>query len=164
LLQNKLKVAARNFVCHLGTTDERSHWCNRPEKGGRKEEQHMLGEQISEASGSTTGVRVLSAEGDDSKMEVSFQGRGEVLGVGITDIGTFVQRTKPGGTLSGEDSNVLMLTDDGEMVAWKGFGVGRPTGPGFSSSWGVAAPPDFLHSQHPPIMRTPELSTTRGQS
>ncbi len=124
----------------------------------------MLGEQISEASGSTTGVRVLSAEGDDSKMEVSFQGRGEVLGVGITDIGTFVQRTKPGGTLSGEDSNVLMLTDDGEMVAWKGFGVGRPTGPGFSSSWGVAAPPDFLHSQHPPIMRTPELSTTRGQS
>jgi hypothetical protein len=98
----------------------------------------MLGEQLGEASGSVTGVRVLSADGDDSKMEVSFRGRGEVLGVGITDIGTFVQTTRPGGVLGGDDSNVLMLTDDGEMVAWKGFGVGKPTGPGFKSSWGAA--------------------------
>ncbi len=97
----------------------------------------MLGEQIGEASGTVTGVRVLSAEGDDSKMEVSFRGRGELLGVAITDIGTFVQTTRPGGILRGEDSNVLLLTD-GEMVAWKGFGVGKPTGPGFSSSWAVA--------------------------
>ena len=98
----------------------------------------MLGEQLGEASGTVTGVRVLGAESEDHKMEVSFRGRGEMLGVGITDMGTFVQTVRPDGILSGEDSNVLMLTDDGEMVAWKGFGVGRPTGPGFSSSWGVA--------------------------
>ena len=61
----------------------------------------MLGEQIGEASGTVTGVRVLSAEGDDSKMEVSFRGRGELFGVGITDIGTFVQTTRPGGILRG---------------------------------------------------------------
>ena len=98
----------------------------------------MLGEQIGEASGSVTGVRVLSAEGNDAKMEISFRGRGEVLGVGITDIGTFVQASKPGGILSGEDSKVLLLTDDVEIAAWKGFGVGKATGAGFSSSWGVA--------------------------
>ena len=100
----------------------------------------MLGEQLGEASGTVTGVRVLGTEGggDDHKLEVSFRGRGEVLGVGITDMGTFFQTVRPGGVLVGEDSNVLMLTDDGEMVSWKGFGVGRPTGPGFKSSWGVA--------------------------
>ncbi len=98
----------------------------------------MLGEQLGEASGTVTGVRVLGTEGEDHKLEVSFRGRGEMLGVGITDMGIFVQTIRPGGVLIGEDSNVLMLTDDGETVSWKGFGVGRPTGPGFSSSWGVA--------------------------
>ncbi len=101
----------------------------------------MLGEQLGEASGTVTGIRVLGAQGaddDDSAMEVSFRGRGELLGVGITDMGTFVQTVRPGGILSGEDSNVVMLTDDGEKVAWKGFGVGKPTGAGFKSSWGVA--------------------------
>ncbi|MDP9480982.1 MAG: hypothetical protein M3R38_35845 [Actinomycetota bacterium] len=98
----------------------------------------MLGEQLGEASGTVTGVRVLGAGGEDHKLEVSFRGRGEMLGVGITDMGIFVQTIRPGGVLIGEGSNVLMLTDDGETVSWKGFGVGRPTGPGFSSSWGVA--------------------------
>jgi hypothetical protein len=105
---------------------------------GRKEELQMLSEQIGEASGTVTGVRVLSAEGDASKMEISFRGRGELLGIAITDIGTFVQTTKPGGVLATESSNVLFLSDDGEVASWTGFGVGRPTGPGFSSSWGVA--------------------------
>src|SRR5947209_5607529 len=98
----------------------------------------MLSEQIGEASGTLMSVRVLSAEGDASKMEVTFRGRGELLGVGITDIGTFVRTTKPGGVLATESSNVLFLTDDGEVASWTGFGVGKPTGAGFSSSWGVA--------------------------
>jgi hypothetical protein len=29
LLQTKQQVEAKNFVLHLGTTDERSQWCNR---------------------------------------------------------------------------------------------------------------------------------------
>ena len=98
----------------------------------------MLSEQIGEASGTVTGVRVLSAEGEASKMEVSFRGRGELLGVAITDMGTFVQTVRPGGILGTESSNVLFLTDDGELASWTGFGVGRPMGAGFSSSWGVA--------------------------
>lgn len=98
----------------------------------------MLGELLGESSGSVTGVRILEANGDDSVMEVSFRGSGQVLGVGITDIGTFAQTVRPGGVLSSEEANVLLLTEDGEMVSWKGFGVGRPTGPGFSSSWGAA--------------------------
>lgn len=98
----------------------------------------MLGDQLGEASGTVVGVRILSADGGEHKMEVSFRGRGEMLGVGITDMGTFVQAVRPGGVLVAEDSNVIFLTDDGEMGSWRGFGIGRPTGPGFSSSWGVA--------------------------
>jgi hypothetical protein len=100
----------------------------------------MLGEQLSEASGTVTGVRVLGAGGEDHKLEVSFRGRGEMLGVGITDMGIFVQTIRPGGVLIGEDSNVLMLTDDGETVSWKGFGVGRPTGPGSPRAGGSPGP------------------------
>jgi hypothetical protein len=96
----------------------------------------MLSEQIGEATGTVSGTRVLSAEGEASKMEVSFRGRGELLGVAITDVGTFVQTVRPGGILGTESSNVLFLSDEGELASWTGFGGGRPTGAGFSSSLG----------------------------
>ena len=40
----------------------------------------MQGEVLAESSGQLTGVRVLLADGQDSKVEVSFQGRGQMLG------------------------------------------------------------------------------------
>jgi hypothetical protein len=97
----------------------------------------MLGGGIGEASGSVTGARALSVDDDGSRIEVSFSGSGQVLGVSITDIGTFVQTVRPGGDLGSEDSNVVMLTGAGEIVSWTGFGAGRPTGRGLESSWGM---------------------------
>ena len=88
-----------------------------------------LGDQIGEASGKITGTRVVTPLGGHTRqIEVSFQGSGSLLGHDITDIGTYVQTLRPGGVLYGEGA-VLYLTADGESAQWRGFGVGRPTGP-----------------------------------
>lgn len=96
----------------------------------------MLGELLGEASGKTAGVRVLPTEGQQVKVEVSFQGNGKLLGVGITDTGTYWQTVRPGGVFYGE-GHVLMMTKDGEIADWTGFGVGRPTGPAPAAHYGV---------------------------
>jgi hypothetical protein len=85
-----------------------------------------MGERLGESSGKITGTRVLTSEGQ-VKVEVSFQGRGDMLGEDITDFGTYWQSVRPGGVLYGE-GDVLWLTDDGQSALWSGFGVGRPTG------------------------------------
>jgi hypothetical protein len=88
-----------------------------------------LGDQIGEASGKITGTRVVTPLGGHTRqIEVSFQGSGSLLGHDITDIGTYVQTLRPGGVLYGE-GDVLYITADGESAQWRGFGVGRPTGP-----------------------------------
>jgi hypothetical protein len=87
-----------------------------------------LGEQLGEVSGRITGTRVLAPEGQQVKVEVSLEGRGTMLGEDISDLGTYWQTVRPGGELYGEGNNVW-LTNDGENVLWRGFGVGRPTGP-----------------------------------
>ena len=96
----------------------------------------MLGEKLGEASGKMTGLRVLSAEGPMPKVEVSFQGRGTLLGQPITDIGTYWQTIRPGGILYGEGT-VVMMTQNGQVTTWSGFGVGRPPGAGFKANYAV---------------------------
>ncbi|MFQ5875360.1 MAG: hypothetical protein ACE5JL_16390 [Dehalococcoidia bacterium] len=96
----------------------------------------MLGELLGEASGKTTGVRVLPTEGQQVKVEVSFQGSGKLLGVDMTDTGTYWQTIRPGGVLYGE-GHVLMMTKEGEIADFTGFGVGRPTGPSPAAHYGV---------------------------
>ena len=87
-----------------------------------------LGDQIGECSGRITSTRVLAPEGQQVKVEVSLEGRGRLLGEDITDFGTYWQTFRPGGVLYGEGNN-LWLTDEGENIVWRGFGVGHPTGP-----------------------------------
>jgi hypothetical protein len=89
----------------------------------------MLGEQIGEETGQITGMRVLPDEGAGAKVEVSFQQSGTLLGAHISDMGTYVSVTRPDGTLFGDGQGVIM-TDQGEMAAWRGQGVGRFTGHG----------------------------------
>jgi hypothetical protein len=97
---------------------------------GKEESAPMaLGEKIGEASGRITGTRVFTPSGtQQQRTEVSFQGSGTLLGQEITEIGTFWQILRPGGVLYGE-GEVLYITGDGEIAHWRGFGVGRPTGP-----------------------------------
>ena len=49
------------------------------------------------------------------KMEVSFQGRGTMLGEEIADYGTYWQTLRPGGVIYGE-GDVVWLTNDGESI------------------------------------------------
>lgn len=93
----------------------------------------MLGEKIGEDTGRVTGRRVLPSEGYGPKVEASFETGGTILGVGMTDIGTYWSIVRPDGNLQGEGQGVVM-TEDGEMASWTGQGVGRFTGPG-SVSW-----------------------------
>ncbi|MEW5959525.1 MAG: hypothetical protein AB1801_17510 [Chloroflexota bacterium] len=94
----------------------------------------MLGERIGEETGRITGQRVLPTEGGGPKVEVSFEGTGTLLGVEITDMGTYHSAVRPDGTLFGEGQGIIM-TRDGEMASWKGQGVGRFTGRGAAVSW-----------------------------
>jgi hypothetical protein len=97
----------------------------------------MLGETIGEANGRCTGVRVLSVDAGSPQLEISAQGTGKAMGVPFTDMITYSQVMRPGGVLYGE-WEMVWLTDDGEVVTSKGFGVGRPTGPGFAESFAAA--------------------------
>ncbi len=96
----------------------------------------MLGERLGESSGKFTGIRVLPSEGQQVWLEVSFQGRGTLLGQEITDTGTYRQTFRPAGVLAGE-GHLLMITNTGDVADWVGGGVGRQTGPGYQASFGV---------------------------
>ncbi len=93
----------------------------------------MLGEKLGEASGQITGARVLP----EGKMEISFQGRGMVLGHEMTETGTYVQTILRPGVFHGEGRTIAM-TADGSMYAWKGSGIGKPSGPAPAGKFGVA--------------------------
>ena len=94
----------------------------------------MLGEQLGEETGQITGMRVLPDEGVGPRVEVSFQASGTLLGTPESDMGTYVSVTRSDGTLFGDGQGVV-VTDDGEMAAWRAQGAGRFTGHGTAVSW-----------------------------
>jgi hypothetical protein len=93
----------------------------------------MLGDQIGDESGQITGLRVLPGK-DGPKVEVSFQTSGTLLGVHENNMGTYVSARRPDGTLFGEGQGI-MATEQGDMISWRGQGVGRFTGHGTGVSW-----------------------------
>ena len=82
----------------------------------------MLGELIEEGRGKRTARRVLSA--DPPKVEVSFEGTGKLLGADVNEIGTYWSAVRPDGSLYGEGQGVY-TTNDGDMITWRGAGVGK---------------------------------------
>src|ERR687886_448193 len=96
----------------------------------------MLGERLGESSGKFTSIRVLPSEGEQVWLEVSFQGRGTLLGRGVTDTGTYRQTFRPGGVLGGE-GDLAMVTHAGDLADLVGGGGGHQTGPGYQASFGV---------------------------
>ena len=83
----------------------------------------MLGEQIGEASGKRTARRVVATEPTFS-VEVSFEDAQKLLGVDGMNIGTYTAGNKPDGSLYGEGQGIF-ATMDGDIVTWKGIGIGR---------------------------------------
>ncbi len=95
----------------------------------------MLGEMIGELQGKITVNRVLPFEGEGlaPKVETTFQDSGKILGVEITDIGTFWSVVRAGG-LYGEGQGIIM-TKDGDMASWTAQGVGKFKGKGSAAIW-----------------------------
>lgn len=94
----------------------------------------MLGDLLGEEQGQVTGMRVLPSEGQAPKVEVTFQAGGKLLGLDVTDMGTYHSVLRPNGTLFAEGQGVTM-TADGDAATWIGQGVGRFTGRGTAQSW-----------------------------
>lgn len=94
----------------------------------------MIGEKLGEASGQITGIRVLP----DGKMEISFQGRGMLLGYETTEAGTYEQ-TMPRPGIFHADGRTVGMTADGSMFVWKGSAVGKPSGPAPAVKFAIGA-------------------------
>ncbi len=81
----------------------------------------MLGELVGETTGKRIVRRVLSSE--PPRVEVSFEDSGKMLGIEVTGFGTYTAVVRPDGTIYGEGEGVT-TTKDGEMLTWKGSGLG----------------------------------------
>ena len=94
----------------------------------------MLGELIVEARGKRIVRRTLSSE--PLKVEVSFEDAGKILDVDCTGFGTYWSEVRSDGTLYGEGEGAY-LTGDGEIVSWRGSGLGRLKAGGAVSYRGI---------------------------
>jgi len=82
----------------------------------------MLGLQIEEGRGKRTGRRVIATD-PHLKVEASVEENVTLLGAEGASIITYVSSTKPDGSLHGEGEGVF-ASAQGDMVTWKGTGVG----------------------------------------
>ena len=81
----------------------------------------MLGDLLGETTGKRIVRRVRST--DPLTVEVSFEDSGQMLGVAVTGFGTYSAAVRSDGSLYGEGEGA-MVTQDGEMITWKGSGQG----------------------------------------
>ena len=83
----------------------------------------MLGEQIGEETGKVIVRRVISVDGG-TKVEVTVQGTGKLLGVETRNTVTYVAGIRPDGSLYGEAQG-LVVGKGGEQASFKAAGVGK---------------------------------------
>ena len=89
----------------------------------------MLGDKISEFTGTTASQRVLA----DGNVETTVNLTGPLLDVPTNQIWTYVSEFRPDGSLSGEGHGVVMGAG-GEAAAGTAFAAGR-LGEDGSASW-----------------------------
>jgi hypothetical protein len=82
----------------------------------------MIGDKIGETKGKRLVRRVLSV--DPPTAEVSFEDTGTMFGVATSGMGTYTSIIRPDGSIHGEGQGLIM-TPDGEVVTWKGSGLGK---------------------------------------
>ena len=85
----------------------------------------MLGELIGKEKGRVVLRRVLPTTGNP-RVEVSFESEGTLVGVNMKNMGTYWSEVKANGTLYGEGQGIAR-GENGEMINWKGQGVGELT-------------------------------------
>ena len=83
----------------------------------------MLGEQIGEETGKVLVRRVISVDGG-TKVEVTVQGTGKLLGIETRNNVTYLAGIRPDGSLYGEAQG-LVVGKGGEQASFKAAGVGK---------------------------------------
>jgi hypothetical protein len=83
----------------------------------------MLGAQIAEGKGKRTGRRVIATK-PMLEVEATVEELGTLLGIQGVNIITYRATIKPDGSLDGQGEGAF-ATPDGDIVTWRGIGVGR---------------------------------------
>lgn len=107
----------------------------------------MLGEQIGEEKGKVMSRRVLSVDGG-TKMEVSFQNTGKILGIETRGTVTYWASVRQDGSLYGEAQGLIM-GPGGERATFKAQGVGKLLDGGAVSYRGA----QYFYSESPKLSR-----------
>ena len=87
----------------------------------------MTGELVLDGSGKSTGLRVIPDRRQGLRVEVSFQGRGKIIGHDSSFIGTYLSSERPDGFIYGEGPGIT-TTDQGETATFLGNGIGKRHG------------------------------------
>jgi|SRR5712691_5420008 len=87
----------------------------------------MLGEILYEETGKTTGIRVLSSEVGEVKLEVTLQTEGRIQGVEQKSTWTYWSKTRSDGSIYGEGKG-FMTTKDGDVIHLIGNGSAERVG------------------------------------
>lgn len=82
----------------------------------------MLGELLGETRGKRVVRRVLSSS--PPRVEVTFEDSGKMLGVEVSGFGTYTSEVRADGSIYGEGEGMYM-SPAGDMLAWKGTGLGK---------------------------------------
>ena len=86
----------------------------------------MLGEQIGEVKGKSTGQRLLDVEEGLPKIEHSFSANARMKEVDITHMSTFWTIPRRNGVIYGEGQGVITTKDgSAEMATYIGRGIRR---------------------------------------
>ena len=107
----------------------------------------MLGEQIGEESGKVMVRRVISVDGG-TKVEVSVQSTGKLLGIETRNTVTYCAGIRADGSLYGEAQG-LVVGKGGEQATFKAHGVGRLLDGGAVSYRGAS----YYYSDSPKLKR-----------
>ena len=107
----------------------------------------MLGEQIGEETGKVMVRRVISVDGG-TKVEVTTQSTGKLLGVETRNSVTYVAGIRPDGSLYGEAQG-LVVGKGGEQASFKAAGVGKLLDDGAVSYRGAS----YYYSDSPNFRR-----------
>jgi len=113
----------------------------------------MLGEQIGEETGKVMVRRVISVDGG-TKVEVSVQGTGKLLGIETRNTVTYCAGIRPDGSLYGEAQG-LVVGKGGEQATFKAHGVGRLLDGGAVSYRGAS----YYYSDSPKLKRLNAVAT-----
>jgi hypothetical protein len=107
----------------------------------------MLGEQIGEETGKVMVRRVISVDGG-TKVEVTVQSTGTLLGIETRSNVTYTASIRQDGSLSG-DAQGLVVGKGGEQATFKAQGVGKLFGGGAVSYVGAT----YYYSNSPKLSR-----------